>query len=80
MKEFELSYRNTLDLSITAEGKDRFKTKLKDIVLLSFKLFSDNFKFENKRNDKRFNNRAYSLFFLLDIFLNHLQLIPNILK
>ena len=25
-----------------------------------------------KRNDKRFNNRGYSLFFLTGIFLNHL--------
>ena len=34
----------------------------------------------NMRNDKRFNNRAYSLFFLMNIFLKHLWLIPNILK
>ena len=34
----------------------------------------------NKRNDKRFNNRGYSLFFLMGIFLKHLSLIPNILK
>ena len=34
----------------------------------------------NKRNDKRFNNRGYSLFFLMGIFLKHLWLIPNILK
>ena len=33
----------------------------------------------NKRNDKRFNNRGYSLFFFMDIFLKHLPLIPNIL-
>ena len=26
----------------------------------------------NKRNDKRFNNRGYSLFFLMGIFLKHL--------
>ena len=25
----------------------------------------------NKRNDKRFNNRGYSLFLLMDIFLKH---------
>ena len=35
---------------------------------------------DNKKNDKRFNNRGYSLFFLIDIFLKHLWLIPNILK
>ena len=34
----------------------------------------------NKTNDKRFNNRAYLLFFLMAIFLKHLWLIPNILK
>ena len=34
----------------------------------------------NKRNDKRFNNRGYSLFILMGIFLKHLWLIPNILK
>ena len=27
---------------------------------------------ENKRNDKSFNNRGYSLFFLMDIFAKHL--------
>ena len=34
----------------------------------------------NKKNDKGFNNRGYSLFFLMGIFLKHLWLIPNILK
>ena len=34
----------------------------------------------NKRNDKRFNNRDYSLFLLMGIFLKHLPLISNILK
>ena len=28
--------------------------------------------FRNKKNDKRFNNRGYSLFFLMDIFLKYL--------
>ena len=42
MTEFELLYRSTLDFSMTNEEKDRFKTKLKDIVLSSFKIFSDN--------------------------------------
>ena len=35
---------------------------------------------KNKRSDKRFNSRGYSLFFLMGIFLNHLWLIPNISK
>ena len=47
MTEFELLYRSTLDLSMTTEEKDRFKTKLKAITLSSFKLFSDSYKFEN---------------------------------
>ena len=47
MTEFELLYRSTFDLSMTAEEKDHFKTKLKDIALSSFKLLSDNCKFEN---------------------------------
>ena len=34
----------------------------------------------NKKNDKRFNNRGYLLFFLMGIFLKHLWLIPNIFK
>ena len=46
MTEFELLYRSTLDLSMATEEKDRFKTKLKDIALSSFKLFSDNGKYE----------------------------------
>ena len=45
--KFELSYRSTLDLYMSTEERERFKTKLKDIVLSSFKLFSDNCKFEN---------------------------------
>ena len=47
MTKFELLYRSTLDLSMTTQEKDRFKTKLKDIALSSFKHFSDNYKFEN---------------------------------
>ena len=34
----------------------------------------------NKRNDKRLNNRTYSLFFVMAIFVKHLWLIPNKLK
>ena len=35
---------------------------------------------ENNRNGKHSNNRVYSLFFIMSIFLKHLWLIPNILK
>ena len=38
------------------------------------------FNYFNKRNDERFNNRGYSLFFLMGIFWKPLWLIPNILK
>ena len=33
MTKFELLYRSTLDLYMTTEEKDRFKTKLKDIAV-----------------------------------------------
>ena len=55
MTEFELLYRSTLDLSMATEEKDRFKTKLKGIALSSFKLFSDNCKFENNLSTEEIN-------------------------
>ena len=36
MTEFEMLYRSTVDLSMTTEEKDCFKTKVKDIALSSF--------------------------------------------
>ena len=56
MTEFELLYRSTLDLSMTTEEKDRFKTELKDIALSSFKFFSDNCKFENNLSAEEINS------------------------
>ena len=53
---FELLYRSTLDLSMANEEKDRFKTKLKDIALSFFKLFSDNCKFENNISAEEINS------------------------
>ena len=55
MTEFELLYRSTLDLSMTTEEEDRFKTKLKDNGLSSFKLFSDNWIFENNLSAEEIN-------------------------
>ena len=55
MTKFELLYRSTLDLSMTTEEKDRFRTKLKDIALSSFKLFSDSCKFENNLSAEEIN-------------------------
>ena len=56
MTKYEVLYRSTLDLSMTIEEKDRFKTKLKDIALSSFKLFSDNCKFENNLSAEETNS------------------------
>ena len=47
LTEFELLYRSSMDLSLTAEERERFKTKLKDIALTSQKFYNDNCKFEN---------------------------------
>ena len=55
LKEFELLYRSTLDLSTATEKKDSFRAKLKDIGLSSFKLFSDNVKFENNLSAEEIN-------------------------
>ena len=56
MTKFELLYRSTLDLSMATEENDRFKTKLKDIPLPSFKLFSDSCKFENMLSANEINS------------------------
>ena len=55
MTEFELLYRNTLDLSMTTEEKDRFKAKLKDIALSSFRLSNENCEFENNLSAEEIN-------------------------
>ena len=41
---------------MTAEEKDCFKAKLKDIALSSFKLFSGNCKFENNLSAEEINS------------------------
>ena len=56
MAEFELLYRSSSDLSMTTEEKDRFKIKLEGNVLSSFKLFSDNCKFENNLSAEETNS------------------------
>ena len=56
LTEFELLYGSTLNLSMTTKEKDCFKTKLKDITLSSFKIFSDNYKFENKISAQEINS------------------------
>ena len=47
LAEYELLYRSTTDLSMTSEDRERFKAKLKDIALSSYKLLNDNCKYEN---------------------------------
>ena len=44
-----------------------------------FSIYNADFK-SNKKNEKHFNKRDYSLLFLMGIFRKHLRLIPNILK
>ena len=56
MTKFKLLNRSTLDLSITTEKKDRFKTKLTYIDFSSFKLFSNNCKFENNLSTEEINS------------------------
>ena len=56
MTKFELLYRSTLGLFMTFEERIRFTTKLKDMSLSSFKLFSDNFKFENNLSAEEINS------------------------
>ena len=41
---------------MTSEERDRFKIKLKDIALSFFKLFSDNYKFENNLSAVEINS------------------------
>ena len=45
--QFELLYRKTLDLSMSTEDRDCFKTKLKDFALSSFRKLNDNCTLEN---------------------------------
>ena len=70
MTEFELLYRRTLDLSMTSEERDCFKTKLKDIALSSFKLFNDNCKFENNLPAEEVN--------LLKVLMGNKNIIPEV--
>lgn len=53
MREFELLYKSTLDLSLASEERDRFKTKSKGMTLSSLKLFSCNCKLENNLSAKK---------------------------
>ena len=54
--------------------------KIQMILMVKMNISNNRTSRLNKRNDKSFSNRGYSLFFFIGVFLNHLWLIPNILK
>ena len=56
LAEYELLYRSTTDLSMTLEDRERFKAKLKDIALSSYKLFNDNCKYENNLSSEELSS------------------------
>ena len=66
-------------VSLFLARHDQYFIMFKDSNVFKFTNFPFKAKY-NKRNDKRFNNHGYSLFFLMGIFLKRLWLIPNILK
>ena len=49
LAEYKLIYRSTTNLSMTSEDRERFKAKLKNIALSSYKLLNGDCKYE-KRN------------------------------
>ena len=54
--EYELHYRSTAGLSTISEDRERFKAKLKDIALLSYKLLIDNCKYENNLSSEKLSS------------------------
>ena len=54
--EYELHYRSTAGLSTISEDRERFKAKLKDIALLSYKLLNDNCKYENNLSSEKLSS------------------------
>ena len=56
LTEYELLYRSTTDLSMTSEDRERFKAKLKDIALSSYKLLNDNCKYENNLSSEELSS------------------------
>ena len=64
-----------INFTFLIAGQRIWEMRLTLIFLIIYFLY-----FINKRNSKRFNNRVYSLFLIMSIFLKHLWLIPNILK
>ena len=56
LAECELLYISTTDLSMTSEDRERFKAKLKDIALSSYKLLNDNCKYENNLSSEELSS------------------------
>ena len=56
LAEYELLYRSTTDLSMTSEDRERFKAKIKDIALSSYKLLNDNCKYENNLSSEELSS------------------------
>ena len=78
LKNYIKEINNTDELLINADNStniykfsaDQYKKHLCDNVTKTYKKSNRNK--VNKRDDKRFNKRGYSLFFLMGIFLQHL--------
>ena len=56
LAEYELLYRSTTDPSMTSEDRQRFKAKLKDIALSSYKLLNHNCKYENNLSSEELSS------------------------
>ena len=56
LAEYELLYRSTKDLFMTSESRERFKAKLKDIALPSYKLLNNNCKYEDNLSSEQLSS------------------------
>ena len=56
LAEYELLYRSTTDLFMTSESRERFKAKLKDIALSSYKLLNNNYKYEDNLSSEQLSS------------------------
>ena len=71
--EIKGRYENYKNLIVITQYKDRIQghSSNTQFLMVIKELIKKNTKL-NKRNDKHFNNRDYSLFLLMGIFLKHL--------
>ena len=56
LAEYELLYRSTTDLFMKSESRERFKAKLKDIALSSYKLLNNNYKYEDNLSSEQLSS------------------------